>query len=85
MATTSATLVSQAISSGELTDLVLSSTPATVYPTDDSILAVLSARFRADRIGSTNLVVLVNPYKILAIVDYSNTKRDVIRIPSWAW
>jgi chitin synthase len=77
MASTSATLVPQAINSGELTDLVLSSTSATVHPSDDSILAVLSARFRADlpytRIGSTNLVV-VNPYKALAIVDDSNAK-----------
>ncbi|OJA16306.1 hypothetical protein AZE42_03378 [Rhizopogon vesiculosus] len=73
MASTSATLVTQAVSSGELTDLVSSSTPTT----DDSILAVLSARFRADlpytSIRSTNLVV-VNPYKALTIVDDSNAK-----------
>ncbi|KAG1751279.1 glycosyltransferase family 2 protein [Suillus paluster] len=77
MASTSATLVPQAVSSGELTDLVSSSTAATVYPTDDSILAVLSARFRADlpytRLGSTNLVV-VNPYKTLANVNDANAK-----------
>ncbi|KAG1871344.1 glycosyltransferase family 2 protein [Suillus subalutaceus] len=77
MASASANLVSQAASSGELTDLVLSSTPATVHPTDDSILSVLTARFRADlpytRLGSTNLVV-VNPYKTLASVNDANAK-----------
>lgn len=77
MASASANLVSQAVSSGELTDLVPSSTPATVHPTDDSILAVLTARFRADlpytRLGSTNLVV-VNPYKTLANVNDANAK-----------
>ncbi|KAG1812232.1 glycosyltransferase family 2 protein [Suillus subaureus] len=77
MASASAILVSQAVSSGELTDLVSSSTPATVHPTDDSILSVLTARFRADlpytRLGSTNLVV-VNPYKTLANVNDANAK-----------
>jgi chitin synthase len=77
MASASANLVSQAVSSGELTDLVSSSTHATVHPTDDSILAVLTARFRADlpytRLGSTNLVV-VNPYKTLANVNDANAK-----------
>ncbi|KAG1787018.1 glycosyltransferase family 2 protein [Suillus plorans] len=77
MASTSANLVQQAASSGELTDLVSSSTPATVHPTDDSILAVLTARFRADlpytRLGSTNIVV-VNPYKTLANVNDANAK-----------
>ncbi|KAG1739324.1 glycosyltransferase family 2 protein [Suillus lakei] len=77
MASASANIVPQAVSSGELTDLVSSSTSATVYPTDDSILAVLSARFRADlpytRLGSTNLVV-VNPYKTLTNVNDANAK-----------
>lgn len=77
MASASANLVSQAVSSGELTDLVSSSTHATVHPTDDSIMAVLTARFRADlpytRLGSTNLVV-VNPYKTLANVNDANAK-----------
>ncbi|KAG2365414.1 glycosyltransferase family 2 protein [Suillus spraguei] len=77
MASTSANLVSQAASSGELTDLIPFSTPATVHPTDDSILSVLTARFRADlpytRLGSTNLVV-VNPYKTLANVNDANAK-----------
>ncbi|KAH7928935.1 glycosyltransferase family 2 protein [Leucogyrophana mollusca] len=77
MASSSATLVPQAISSGELTDLISSSASATVYPSDDAILAVLTARFRADlpytRIGSTNLVV-VNPYKTLANVNDASAK-----------
>ncbi|CAL1699920.1 unnamed protein product [Somion occarium] len=63
---------SQAINSGDLTDLVSSSTSATVYPSDDTLLSVLQARFRSDlpysRIGACNLVV-VNPYKTLANVN----------------
>jgi chitin synthase len=43
-----------------------------IYLSDDAILAVLQARFRADlpytRIGATNLVV-VNSYKTLANVN----------------
>ncbi|KAA1466721.1 hypothetical protein DENSPDRAFT_831600 [Dentipellis sp. KUC8613] len=58
-----------AVSSGDLVDLVSSSGSATVYPTDDTILAVLQARFRSDypytRINASHLVV-VNPYKALA-------------------
>lgn len=59
----------QAIASGDLQDLVSSSTQATIYPSLDTILAVLNARFRADlpytRIGASNLII-VNPYKSLA-------------------
>ena len=58
-----------AISSGDLIDLISTSASTTVYPTDDAILAVLNARFRSDnpytRISTSNLVV-VNPYKTLA-------------------
>ncbi|EJF62220.1 chitin synthase [Dichomitus squalens LYAD-421 SS1] len=72
-----AALASQAISSGDLTDLVSSSSSATVYPSDDTILSVLQARFRADqpytRIGASNLVV-VNPYKTLANVNDVSAK-----------
>ncbi|KAK7469967.1 hypothetical protein VKT23_001403 [Stygiomarasmius scandens] len=67
----------QAIASGDLVDLVSSSGSATIYPSDDAILAVLQARFRADlpytRIGTTNLVV-VNPYKTLANVNNASAK-----------
>lgn len=67
----------QAISSGDLVDLVSSSGSATIYPSDDALLAVLQARFRADlpytRIGTTNLVV-VNPYKTLANVNDVSAK-----------
>lgn len=62
----------QAIASGDLVDLVSSSGSATIYPSDDTILSVLQARFRADlpytRIGSTNFVS-INPYKTLANVN----------------
>lgn len=63
----------EAISSGDLTDLVVSSSSSTtVYPSDDTIISVLQARFRADlpytRIGATSLVV-VNPLKVLANVN----------------
>ena len=65
-------LSSQAITTGDLTDLISSSTSATVYPSDDTILSVLQTRFRSDlpysRIGATNLVI-VNPYKTLANVN----------------
>ncbi|KAF8967535.1 chitin synthase [Flammula alnicola] len=67
----------QAIASGDLVDLVSSSGSATIYPSDDAILAVLQARFRADlpytRIGTTNLVA-VNPYKTLASVNDVSAK-----------
>ena len=70
-------LASQAISSGDLTDLVSSSSSATVYPSDDTILSVLQARFRADqpytRVGASNLIV-VNPYKTLANVNDVSAK-----------
>ena len=60
---------SNAVSSGDLVDLVSTSASTTIYPTDDAILAVLNARFRSDspytRISTSNLVV-VNPYKTLA-------------------
>ena len=68
---------SLAISSGDLVDLVSSSGSATIYPSDDVILAVLQARFRADlpytRIGTSNLLV-VNPYKTLANVNDVSAK-----------
>lgn len=67
-----ANTAAQAIASGDLVDLVSSSSSATIYPSDDAILHVLQARFRADlpytRIGTSNLVV-VNPYKTLANVN----------------
>lgn len=67
----------QAIASGDLVDLVSSSASATIYPSDDAIISVLQARFRADlpytRIGATNLVV-VNPYKTLANVNDVSAK-----------
>ena len=69
--------ITQAVASGDLVDLVSSSGPATIYPSDDAILAVLQARFRADlpytRIGATSLVV-VNPYKTLANVNDLSAK-----------
>ena len=72
-----AALASQAVSSGDLADLVSSSSSATVYPSDDTILSVLQARFRADqpytRIGASNLVV-VNPYQTLANVNDVSAK-----------
>ncbi|KZT06449.1 glycosyltransferase family 2 protein [Laetiporus sulphureus 93-53] len=72
-----ASQTSQAVSSGELTDLVSSSTSATVYPSDDTVLAVLQARFRQDlpytRIGASHLVV-VNPYKTLANANDASAK-----------
>jgi chitin synthase len=68
---------SLAISSGDLVDLVSSSGSTTIYPSDDAILAVLQARFRADlpytRIGTSNLLV-VNPYKTLANVNDVSAK-----------
>ena len=68
---------SLAISSGDLVDLVSSSGSATIYPSDDVILSVLQARFRADlpytRIGCSNLLV-INPYKTLANVNDVSAK-----------
>jgi Myosin head (motor domain) len=69
--------VTQAVASGDLVDLVSSTGSTTIYPSDDAILAVLQARFRADlpytRIGATNLVV-INPYKTLANVNDLSAK-----------
>ncbi|PCH40709.1 glycosyltransferase family 2 protein [Wolfiporia cocos MD-104 SS10] len=68
---------SRAIDSGDLTDLVASSSSATVYPSDDAILSVLQARFRADlpytRIGATNLIA-INTYKALASLDDASAR-----------
>jgi chitin synthase len=66
-----------AIASGDLVDLVSSSGSATVYPTEETLLAVLQARFRTDlpytRIGTSNIVA-INPYKTLANVNESSAK-----------
>ncbi|EPQ58854.1 chitin synthase [Gloeophyllum trabeum ATCC 11539] len=67
----------QAVHSGDLVDLVSHSASATVYPSDDTILSVLQARFRSDlpytRINTSHLVV-VNPYKTLANLNDSSAK-----------
>lgn len=67
-----ASLSAHAANTGDLALLVSSSPSATVYPSDDAILAVLNTRFRSDlpysRIGTTTLLV-VNPYKALANVN----------------
>ncbi|KAH9482104.1 Chitin synthase 6 [Psilocybe cubensis] len=72
----------QAIASGDLVDLVSSSGKATIYPSDDTLLAVLHARFRADlpytRIGPTALVA-VNPYKSLASTSDASAQEYVER------
>lgn len=77
MASPLAAAIPQATSSGDLTDLLALSSPAQLHPTDDAILAVLTARFRADlpytRIGSTDLVV-VNPCKTLANLNDASAK-----------
>ena len=68
----SSSLSAHAANTGDLVHLVSTSHSATVYPSDDAILAVLNTRFRSDlpysRIGTTNLLV-VNPYKTLANVN----------------
>ena len=68
---------SNAVSSGDLVDLVSTSASTTIYPTDDAILAVLNARFRSDnpytRISTSNLVT-VNPYKTLANINEVSAK-----------
>ena len=77
MAAVPPSVQSQAVQSGDLIDLVSSSTATTVYPSDDTILSVLQARFRQDlpysRIGASNFVV-VNPYKSLASVNDVSAK-----------
>ncbi|KAJ7590720.1 chitin synthase [Mycena floridula] len=67
-----------ATTTGQLTDLVSSSTSAKIYPNAEQLLSVLHARFRSDlpytRLGDTSLVV-VNPYKTLAsLSDASRTE-----------
>ena len=85
--TTSPTIMAAnlAISSGDLLDLVSSSGSATIYPSDDTILSVLQARFRSDlpytRIRNTNLLV-VNPYKTVNdVVVLESTRNAVTRTP----
>lgn len=69
--------LSNAVSSGDLVDLISTSASTTVYPTDDAILAVLNARFRSDnpytRISTSNLLV-VNPHKTLANINEVSAK-----------
>lgn len=70
---------SPAVASGDLADLVASSASAqvTVHPSEDAILAVLQARFRADQpyttVSTSNLVV-INPYKSLASVNDASAR-----------
>ncbi|KAG1857448.1 glycosyltransferase family 2 protein [Suillus subluteus] len=77
MASASGSLANHAVNSGDLVDLVSSSSSATVYPNDDAIVTVLNTRFRADlpytRIATTNLLV-VNPFKTLANVNDISAK-----------
>lgn len=67
----------RAANTGDLVDLVSTSPSATIYPSEDAIVAVLTTRFRADlpytRIGTTHLLA-VNPYKTLAAVDDANAR-----------
>lgn len=67
----------KAVVSGDLVDLVSASGSAKVYPTEDAVIGVLQARFRADlpysRVGTTNLIA-VNPYKTLANVNDASAK-----------
>ncbi|KAG8855852.1 hypothetical protein FRB96_006674 [Tulasnella sp. 330] len=76
----------------DLTDLVQASGSSTVYPTEDTLLSLLNARFRLDLpytfIASSNLLA-INPLKSLAssndasAADYEEkTYRDVTDTPS---
>ncbi|KAF8839315.1 glycosyltransferase family 2 protein [Paxillus ammoniavirescens] len=73
----SGSLPAHAVNSGDLVDLISTSQSATVYPSDDAIVTVLNARFRADlpytKIGTANLLV-VNPYKTLSNVNDVSAK-----------
>jgi chitin synthase len=73
----SSSFSSPALSSGDLVDLIPSSSAATVHPTDDAVLQVLQASFRADRpyfrINTSNLIV-VNPFKSLANTNDNSAK-----------
>jgi chitin synthase len=76
MASTSSS--SPAIASGDLADLVASANAAvTVHPSDDTLLQVLQARFRADqpysRIQNSHFVV-INPYKSLSSVNDASAR-----------
>ena len=70
-------LSAHAVNTGDLIHLVSTSHSATIYPSDDAVVAVLNTRFRSDlpysRIGTTNLLV-VNPYKTLANVNDINAR-----------
>jgi chitin synthase len=73
----SSSFSSPAVASGDLVDLVPNSSAATVHPTDDAVLQVLQASFRADRpysrINSSSLIV-VNPFKSLANTNDNSAK-----------
>ncbi|KAG9317940.1 glycosyltransferase family 2 protein [Chiua virens] len=70
-------LSNHVVNTGDLHSLVSTSHSATIYPSDDAVLAVLNTRFRSDlpysRIGTTHLLV-VNPYKSLANVNDVNAR-----------
>ena len=58
----------------ELTRLVSSSNTTSIYPTDDTILSLLHARFRHDQpytrlAPSSSTLVVVNPFKHLRTLD----------------
>ena len=58
----------------ELTGLVSTSNNTSIYPTDDSILSLLHARFRHDQpytrlAPSSSTIVIVNPFKFLRNLD----------------
>ena len=73
----SSSFSSPAVASGDLVDLLSSSSAATVHPTDDAVLQVLQTSFRADRpysrINTSNLIV-VNPFKYLANTNDNSAK-----------
>ena len=58
----------------ELTGLVSTSNKTSIYPTDDSILSLLHARFRHDQpytrlAPSSSTLVIVNPFKHMRNLD----------------
>ncbi len=63
--------------SADLTSLVSSNASATVYPSDDAVLAQLQARFRADqpytRLSGSALVA-VNPMRMLASLNEASAE-----------
>lgn len=72
----------------ELTGLISTSNKTSIYPTDDSILSLLHARFRHDQpytrlAPSSSTLVIVNPFKHMRNLDDDSQREYKARSRSY--